>query len=70
MKIDVNNLSKEEKGRLLDALRPKGKWIETEFSDRQFPQFRCIKCGLVQKYLSNFCEKCGCDMRESNGNGT
>ena len=69
MTIDVNNLSKGEKDQLLDALRPKSKWVPTENSDKAFPQFRCVRCGLIQNYLSNFCEECGSDMQESNGNG-
>lgn len=60
-----HNLSNEEKAELWEALRPKGRWVETDTSDACFPQLRCTHCGLVQGYRSNFCEECGYDMRGS-----
>lgn len=63
VQIDVNCLSNKEKEELLNALRPKGRWVETEYSDRAFPRVRCTRCGKVQEGMTDFCEDCGSDMR-------
>lgn len=41
----------------LQGIRPKGKWII------EHDWVHCSSCGHEQNYPSNFCPKCGADMR-------
>ncbi len=58
------NIELSEQGKqLLDALRPKGEWIDAG----QYPYDKCSLCECeVDSYQHpNFCPNCGADMRGS-----
>ena len=78
--IDITiNLELSEQGkRLLDALRPKGEWVEvvhrTEQYDREGVKswariYQCPNCGFILNAIENhmtqyrYCPSCGADMR-------
>ena len=78
--ITINLELSEQGKRLLDALRPKGKWVEvakrTEQYDREGVKswaviYQCPCCGFILNAIENhtaqynFCPSCGADMRDS-----
>ena len=55
-KINISKLSDEEREQLLDAIRPKGRWIK--LYKGQVNSY-CSECGYEAGKLSNFCPECG-----------
>lgn len=49
-----------------DHIHPKGKWIEEAKLQFGIHSYQCSHCGHAVTDINppNFCEKCGCDMRE------
>lgn len=53
-------MTDEEKQKLLDEIRPKGKWDKNEVSDF------CSVCGHYKiQGSTRFCGYCGADMRKN-----
>lgn len=42
-----------------------GKWVYT--SETIAETYHCSECGMVKKIKTNFCGRCGADMREPEG---
>lgn len=42
-----------------------GKWVYT--SETITGTYHCSECGMVKKIKTNFCGRCGADMREPEG---
>lgn len=67
LKYDRNQYEKGYADARMKYERPQGEWINPsenpEFSNKDFFN-DCSLCGHTQMDKSNFCPKCGADMRE------
>lgn len=48
---------------VLDAVRPKGKWIVNTGNSYIEPPYFCSECNGSNNWKAPFCEHCGADMR-------
>lgn len=53
-----------DRGKLLDELRPQGKWIFHEDYNENC-KYGCNKCGSLNNIPSNFCPNCGVKMKDA-----